>query len=222
MLASYLVYFGHITLFLSILDSVKGTYSKNNIYSIKNDFNDAFSTRLSNQISNKSFISSNTNHRALHIHKNLRKAKKDASIFIDKKAKNEEAELLVNTQSGFVRGRRLNLDKQFREISPKSKRRRKYRLNAWLGIPYAEKPIGDRRFKRPIPVKSWDDVKNATQLPNTCYQLPDNIYPGFWGTELWNANTQVSEDCLYLNIWTTSPMPRNSPVLVNIQFTYYY
>jgi hypothetical protein len=216
MLASYFVYFSHLTLLFCIFNTVKSTNnSKNNIYSIRNDFNDVFTQRISNQISNKSFITSNSNHRAPHVHK------KDTSIHIDKK-KSEEAELLVNTQSGFVRGRRLNLDKQFREISPKSKRRRKYRLNAWLGIPYAEKPIGDRRFKRPTPVKSWDDVKNATQLPNTCYQLPDNIYPGFWGTELWNANTEVSEDCLYLNIWTTSPMPRNSPVLVNISIQSFY
>ena len=122
-------------------------------------------------------------------------------------------ELIVNTQNGYVKGRALNLDSNFQETS-KSKGRRKYRLNAWLGIPYAEKPIGDLRFRRPVPVKNWEDVLDATQLPNSCCQLPDTVIPDFWGVEMWNANTNVSEDCLYLNIWTPHPRPKNSAVMV--------
>ena len=31
----------------------------------------------------------------------------------------------------------------------------------WLGVPYAETPIGDLRFKSPLPVRSWSDVKEV-------------------------------------------------------------
>jgi hypothetical protein len=123
-------------------------------------------------------------------------------------------DLIVNTQNGYVRGRSYHLDVGFDEISI-SKKRRKYRVNAWLGIPFAEKPINELRFKRPVPVKNWDGVLNATTQPNTCYQLRDEAFPGFWGVEMWNPNTPVSEDCLYLNIWTPHPRPKNAAVMVS-------
>jgi len=111
----------------------------------------------------------------------------------------------VCTKNGYVNGRKFLTS---HDDEPKKQ------LNAWLGIPYAEKPIGDLRFKRPVPIRSWPGVYNATKLPNTCYQTPDMAYPGFWGTEMWNPNTPVSEDCLYLNVWTPSPRPKNLPVMV--------
>ena len=128
----------------------------------------------------------------------------------------ENDELVVNTQNGYVRGKAFYLDHHLPRTSrPRSYPfgRKKYRVNAWLGIPYAEKPIENLRFKRPVPVKNWDGVKNATELPNSCYQLPDTVID-FWGINMWNPNTEMSEDCLYLNIWTPHPKPRNSPVMV--------
>lgn len=83
-------------------------------------------------------------------------------------------ELLVNTQNGYVRGRSYLLDYHLpRGSRPRSFPfgRRKYRVNAWLGIPYAEKPINERRFKHPDPVKNWDGVLDATEWPNSCYQV---------------------------------------------------
>jgi len=120
----------------------------------------------------------------------------------------------VRTKNGFVKGRKFVTS----HIVPNSRNQTapKKQLNAWLGIPYAEKPIGDLRFKRPVPIRSWRGVYHATKLQNTCYQNPDMIYPGFWGTELWNPNTPVSEDCLYLNVWTPSPRPKNRPVMVRL------
>ena len=119
----------------------------------------------------------------------------------------------MQTQSGYVLGRRLHLDRRFEEVA-RSGRRRKYALNAWLGIPYAEAPVARLRFRRPVPVRAWPGVRNASEPPASCYQAADTVFPGFRGTELWNANTAVSEDCLYLNVWTSSPRPRSAPVVV--------
>jgi para-nitrobenzyl esterase len=81
-------------------------------------------------------------------------------------------------------------------------------INAFLGIPYAAPPTGDRRWKPPAPPAKWKGVRKATDFGARCMQAPvfsDMIFrdPG------------PSEDCLNLNVWT----PANSkgkklPVMV--------
>lgn len=114
-------------------------------------------------------------------------------------------DLVVTTLSGKVRGKAVNVQNTFTTT----------RINAWLGIPYAEKPIGDLRFKHPVPVKPWSNELNAINLPNSCYQQLDAS--GFIGLTMWNPNTNMSEDCLYLNIWAPTPKPKNAAVMVNIK-----
>lgn len=58
----------------------------------------------------------------------------------------------------------------------------------WQGIPYAEPPVGENRWKDPIPIKPWDDVKNATETGSVCVQKGRNGVSG-------------SEDCLFLNVY---------------------
>jgi acetylcholinesterase len=123
--------------------------------------------------------------------------------------------LVIDTKNGLIRGKKVFLNKNYQEMDfDDDKSGIQYRLNAWLGIPYAEKPIGDLKFKRPLAIKNWQGIYNATEFPNSCLQLNDTSIVGHPGIEMWNAKNDLSEDCLYLNIWAPDPLPKNSNVLV--------
>jgi para-nitrobenzyl esterase len=70
-------------------------------------------------------------------------------------------------------------------------------LRVYRGIPFAAPPVGDLRWKPPQPATSWQGVRQATQFGNACFQPP---YPSnrLYG----DSPPRISEDCLYLNIWT--------------------
>lgn len=142
-----------------------------------------------------------------------------------RQAKNQKfhnRKILVNTENGYVRGRKFDLDENYQEINSSQTENTRHRLHAWLGIPFAEKPVGELRFKRPVPSKGWDNILETNNWPNSCYQLPDMMISGFHGIEMWNPNTNVSEDCLYLNIWAPAIRSSNTPVLVSsILFLFY-
>uniref|UniRef100_A0A3B4A812 Cholinesterase n=1 Tax=Periophthalmus magnuspinnatus TaxID=409849 RepID=A0A3B4A812_9GOBI len=91
-------------------------------------------------------------------------------------------------------------------------------VRAFLGIPFAKPPLGPLRFKPPQPAEKWTKDLEAFSYSNSCYQLPDTTFPGFHGSEMWNPNTPLSEDCLYLNVWTprvkTSQPQTPAPVMV--------
>src|ERR1043166_4230914 len=67
---------------------------------------------------------------------------------------------------------------------------------AFKGIPFAAPPFGELRWKAPQPVKSWSGVKDASKWGPACMQ--DAMFPQLFGAPM----TQLSEDCLYLNVWT--------------------
>ncbi|CAG2171425.1 unnamed protein product [Oppiella nova] len=71
-------------------------------------------------------------------------------------------------------------------------------VNIFLGIPYARPPIGDLRFRKPVPIVDYPNPVNATSWANPCQQSTALLQTVFkWGLN--NAN--FNEDCLYLNIW---------------------
>ncbi|XP_072330546.1 cholinesterase-like isoform X2 [Scyliorhinus torazame] len=111
-----------------------------------------------------------------------------------------EEELVITTSQGKVKGTSVNV------LSGS--------VTTFLGIPYAEPPIAELRFKKPVPKRPWSGLLNANTYPNTCYQYVDSSSPVASWEEMWNPNTQLSEDCLYLNVWVPSPRPRNTDVMV--------
>ncbi|XP_031333769.1 acetylcholinesterase-like [Photinus pyralis] len=90
-------------------------------------------------------------------------------------------------------------------------------VNAWYGVPYAEKPIGKLRFRPSIPPQPWQDTLDATMIPPVCvqtnrsFQSPEQYFPG---KRLWIPTHPFSEDCLYLTIVAPDPVPQDASVMV--------
>lgn len=73
---------------------------------------------------------------------------------------------------------------------------------AWLGIPYAQPPIGDFRWKAPRPVKPWKGVKKVLTYGPRCIQSKPIWKDNVLACNNFSGTTYIgSEDCLYLNIW---------------------
>jgi para-nitrobenzyl esterase len=72
------------------------------------------------------------------------------------------------------------------------------------GIPYAAPPVGQLRWRPPQSAEHWTRVRSATQLGHNCvqHQPYSDIDPFAAG---------VSEDCLFLNVWTNSLENRAKP-----------
>jgi carboxylesterase type B len=102
--------------------------------------------------------------------------------------------LLVQTSSGSIEG-------FFNSTAPD--------VRQFLGVPFAEPPVGERRFAKPEEFRSKGQVK-AHKLPKSCMQQFSNsstIYTAYETEFLVNGGN--SEDCLYLSIW--------APRIENIQ-----
>ena len=70
----------------------------------------------------------------------------------------------------------------------------------FLGIPYAEPPIGRLRFRRPLPVRPWNRTLATDQHPARCHQY--TIENRYLRSIIPSTVGKQSEDCLYLNIYT--------------------
>lgn len=88
------------------------------------------------------------------------------------------------------------------------------KVDAWLGIPYAQPPIGALRYRHPRPAEHWTGILNTTTPPSTCFQIIDTVFGDFPGATMWNPNTEMSEDCLKVNVVAPRPRPKNSPVVL--------
>jgi para-nitrobenzyl esterase len=68
------------------------------------------------------------------------------------------------------------------------------------GIPFAAPPVGNLRWHAPQLLIPWNGVRKAEQFPPSCMQSIVEAR-GQWTYEFM-THTEVSEDCLYLNVWT--------------------
>ena len=104
--------------------------------------------------------------------------------------KGEDVTLQVKTQYGVLEGFEENGVKKF------------------LGVPFAQAPVGELRWKAPQPVQPWEGVCQAKQFGDDPMQL--NVFG-----DMNFRGPGRSEDCLYLNIWTTAKTTADAlPVLI--------
>lgn len=106
-------------------------------------------------------------------------------------APSQTGPLVVRTTAGLIRGiARSNDGAQF------------------LGIPYAEPPLGPLRWHAPVPKKSWSGIRDANAFSSGCMQP---LLGGAWNRyDVAHSN----EDCLYLNVVTPAwPAAKPLPVI---------
>ena len=81
-------------------------------------------------------------------------------------------------------------------------------ISVFKGIPFAQPPVGELRWKPPLPAKPWKGIRPAVAFGPAAPQTP--MMGGGITEDIWQ-----DEDCLYLNVWTlANSKDENLPVMV--------
>ena len=80
---------------------------------------------------------------------------------------------------------------------------------SFLGIPYASPPVGEQRWRPPRPPLPWEGVRAGDKYGSACIQ-PSTPKDSLYTT----VDTEFSEDCLFLNVFTGPENSTDRPVLV--------
>jgi para-nitrobenzyl esterase len=99
----------------------------------------------------------------------------------------------IHTAAGVVRGRWENA------------------VAVFLGIPYAEPPVGSRRFQAPVSAGRWEGTRDALEFGPP---VPQAIHVGSVMTSVSGGAADGSADCLTLNVWSSDLGAAGLPVMV--------
>lgn len=87
-------------------------------------------------------------------------------------------------------------------------------VKIFMGVPFAAPPVGDLRWKAPQPVAPWEGIRACVTSPASAMQAPPKPFM-CWSKEFMAPESPLSEDCLYLNVWTTAQSDQEKhPVMV--------
>src|SRR4051812_10862222 len=104
----------------------------------------------------------------------------------------------------------ISVRSQSTVVDTSAGRLRGLNAGAFLGIPFAAPPVGERRWAPPGPVEPWAGELDATAFgppPPQPQRVPISDFA-------WGAIPPGDEDCLYLNVWTPRSGGGPWPVLV--------
>ncbi|GMR57068.1 hypothetical protein PMAYCL1PPCAC_27263 [Pristionchus mayeri] len=102
---------------------------------------------------------------------------------------------VITARDGKIQGRRMINEADFK-------------ADAYLGIPFASPPVGDLRFRKPVPPKDWSGIRQCFKHPTASVQISDKVTFCKWPS---------SEDCLYLNVFCPGDnIGKKFPVMVFI------
>ncbi|XP_030645470.1 fatty acyl-CoA hydrolase precursor, medium chain isoform X2 [Chanos chanos] len=87
-------------------------------------------------------------------------------------------------------------------------------VRSFLGVPFAQPPLGPLRLKPPLPAESWESIRDATHQPFICVQDRQMMVDMLKDYQMDMELPQMSEDCLYLNIHTPALPKHKLPVMV--------
>ena len=99
-------------------------------------------------------------------------------------------------------------------------------VRVYAGVPYAKAPIGELRWKEPQDVENWSEVKDCSKFAARAMQVDNppviDELVTIYGQKMYVPNfimepvQNMSEDCLYLNIWRPNNDKVDLPILVYI------
>lgn len=93
-------------------------------------------------------------------------------------------------------------------IGKEVSRNRVQKIIGYYGIPYAQPPINTLRFSPPVtdPLPAWEGTRNATEYAPSCIQTKKDLLkeasPFLQLITDEHSQLNISEDCLYLNVFT--------------------
>ncbi|MGH0136993.1 UNVERIFIED_CONTAM: hypothetical protein FKN15_062631 [Acipenser sinensis] len=92
-------------------------------------------------------------------------------------------------------------------------------VHEYLGIPFAKPPLGSLRFSAPQPSEPWGGIRDATNQPAMCLQVMQYTVQLMEDLMLEVPVPAISEDCLYLNVYTPGETAAKKARLPVMQYT---